>query len=518
MKNDKLQQDLMLKERIEKLINEVGYIVPLKDLCNDKRFPSQKGINNCYRRLFGETYFKHYLSLGYKEKEVPKPEIESYEYIVAMIKGFTDKNNRFPSHKEFTKENNLYYYGKVNKILKHHDKSLNDVATELGYSRITRNEGYEYWIEKLREVVKETGVLKYRDFQNYDLPTATWYIDNCPNQEVKSFNDLLEKELHIRVNSKMSKETATKIILEMANKYDRPLMYDDFRGTSKDRVSMSTINKYWGTMNKMKLELGLEIVQEDMISKSKSKEEMLDDMQKLINELGRLPLSKEIDACKYTNNSASYHRYFGGINNVFVQLGYIPNKKSISLSMSNEDIINTYKEFIEETGVTPSHAYAKDIYHLPSPTTVIRRFNCKWNEFITMLGYEPNDVTYNKTYAKDGTYCSSTGEAIIHNYLLSLNIDNLEKETYYRDVLDNQELQEKAGLKRLDWTFEYNNETYYVEYFGMMGFKQYDKRHEFKIDLITKDGKINNFIALYPEDLSELDKLIKEKISYKEVC
>lgn len=32
----------MLKDRIEKLIKETGYIVPLKDLCNDEKFPSQR--------------------------------------------------------------------------------------------------------------------------------------------------------------------------------------------------------------------------------------------------------------------------------------------------------------------------------------------------------------------------------------------------------------------------------------------------------------------------------------------
>ena len=133
-----------------------------------------------------------------------------------------------------------------------------------------------------------------------------------------------------------------------------------------------------------------------------------------------------------------------------------------------------------------------------------------------MLGYKPNDVTYNKTYAKDGTYCASTGEAIIHNYLLALDINNLDKETYYKDILDNEDLQEEAGYKRLDWTFVYCDKKYYVEYFGMMGYGEYNKKHDFKINLIARDNKLDNFIAIYPEDLTRLDKLIKEKIKYNE--
>ena len=514
---EKRNEDLKLKERIEMLIDEVGYIVPLKDLASNSDFPSQKTISNYYKKLFGETYVKHYLNLGYKQKEAPKKEIDSYESIVEMIKAFTCENNRFPSYKEFNKKNKLYTYAKTNAILKYHNRTLNDIATELGYSRITRNEGYDYWLEKLKEVINEKGTITFREFGDYGLPSAQWYINNTPREDINSFNDFLEKELNIRVNSKMSKESATKIILDMANKTDRPLMYDDFRSGSKNGgVSISTINKYWGTMNKMKEDLGLEIIQEDMISKSKTEEEMLEDMQRLIDELGRLPSTKEIEVCEYTNNASSYSKYFGGINNVFIQLGYIPNKKSISLHMSNEDIINIYKEFIEDTGIVPSHAYAKDTYNLPSPTTVIRRFNCKWNEFIEMIGYTPNEVTYNKTYAKDGTYCSSVGEAIIHNYLLTLNLEDLEKETYYKNILSDKQLQEEAGYKRLDWTFKYNGKSYYVEYFGMMGYEKYNERHDFKIKLIEKDGKMGNFIAIYPNDLHNLDKIINNKL--KEEC
>jgi len=37
-------------------------------------------------------------------------------------------------------------------------------------------------------------------------------------------------------------------------------MYDDFRGTNPLVPGISYINNTWGTMNKMKEELGLEII------------------------------------------------------------------------------------------------------------------------------------------------------------------------------------------------------------------------------------------------------------------
>jgi len=248
----------------------------------------------------------------------------------------------------------------------------------------------------------------------------------------------------------------------------------------------------------------MEIIQEDMIIRHKSKDEMLNDMQKLIDELDRLPTTKDIVECPYINNSACYSIYFGGINNVFIQLGYIPNKKCVSLHMTNEDIINIYKDFIDDCGVVPSYKTAQYTYILPSPKTVIRRFNCLWNEFIEMIGYTPNECRYISAEAKDGTRCTSSCEVIVHNYLLTLPVDKLEKETMYRDILDDTTLQIEAGFKRLDWTFDYNGFHYYIELFGMMGFKEYDKRHDEKISLITRDNKLNNFIAIYPKDLNKL--------------
>ena len=79
----------------------------------------------------------------------------------------------------------------------------------------------------------------------------------------------------------------------------------------------------------MKEDLGLEIIQEDMISKQKSKEDMLDDLQNFIDEIGRLPLSREIDENLNVNSCGSYYKYFGGINNAFITLGYIPNKNQL---------------------------------------------------------------------------------------------------------------------------------------------------------------------------------------------
>ena len=68
----------------------------------------------------------------------------------------------------------------------------------------------------------------------------------------------------------MTKEECKDFILNMSKCYDRPLMYDDFRGSGYGKVTVGQINKYWGSLNKMKKDLGLEINIESMIDRQKS--------------------------------------------------------------------------------------------------------------------------------------------------------------------------------------------------------------------------------------------------------
>lgn len=501
-------------------IKSLNRIPTAKELEANDRFPKcSKGLDKFYKKIYNVGYADYYRDKGYcregdilyKDKYYSIRNIDC-TILVELIREFISIYNYFPKSYEFRSDNNLPSYTSCREILKKENKTLDDVANVLKVRRMTNNEGYEYWLNKLKDIIGNGNPLEYREFLKNKLPDARWYIENCDNLEVKTFNDFVRLELNMIPTTKMNKCDAIKLIKIMELEFDNPLMYDDFRCENTQKsINISTINRIWGTMNNMKKELGLEIIQEDMLSREKSKEDMLIDMQKLINELERLPLASEVDSCNYMNGCCCYHKYFGGINNVFIMLGYIPNKKSIALNMSNDEIISMYKEFIEETGFSPSSEYARTTYRLPSPSTVLRRFDCTWNEFITMLGYEPNKSMCNHTTSNDGTICLSVNEAIVHNYMLENNFKNIQKEILYRDILSNEKLQEESGLKRLDWTFEHDNKVYYVELFGMMGFQKYTERHNEKIRLITEDGKLDNFISIYPSDLRNLDKILKPK-------
>ena len=511
----------LMEEQIENLIKERGEIPKTCEITayNDFIPKDMKQINKYYKEKYGKKCLEYYNDLGFSSKTYKKK--LTYNELVEKIRMFISKNGRFPKSYDFRIENGLISYGATVNLLNKNNKTLNEIAREMGFSRHSKTEGYAYWLNKLKEVIENNNdgePLFYYDFKKYDLPDIRWYIDKCGNDKVVTINDFIRYELHLIPIYNADKEDVVKIINKMKNKLNRPLLYDDFLcNNTQNTVCASTITRLWGSMNEMKKELGLEIVQESMVEKHKSKEEMLEDMQRLIDELGRIPSADDIDNCSYTNNTTAYYRYFKGINNALILLGYKPNKKCIASKMNDDEIKEVYKDFIIESGYVPSYNLCKSIYELPSPITVTRRFNCTWNDFIKNLGFEPNNCVYNPMFAKDGTRCNSTREAFIHNYLLDLNVD-FEKEVLYSDILFDEKLKEQCGVKRLDWVIHMQNKDYYIEYFGLMGKYDYNKRHDLKIAWLKRDNKLNNFIAIYPEDLNKLDKLIKEKIKYEEEC
>jgi hypothetical protein len=266
-------------------------------------------------------------------------------------------------------------------------------------------------------------------------------------------------------------------------------------------------------------ELNLPINQENMLERIKTKEEMLEDLQMLIDELHRLPVREDFESCGYISSVSSYHKKFGSINNAYLELGYTPNKELLALKYTNEELINLFKSAFDEVGVTLSYEYCKQAKHLPSPRTLIRRLGCTWNEFVKLLGYDPNSSTSRGTIliAKDGAVCLSTAELFIHNYFLNnKDIEILDKEYMYKLFIDEDDLINISGYKRFDWLLKINNIEYAIEYFGFTGNKEYDIRTKEKLEIISKCNKRDRFILLYPSDLTKLD-IIFNKITQNQI-
>ena len=114
-------------------------------------------------------------------------------------------------------------------------------------------------------------------------------------------------------------------------------------------------------------------------------------------------------------------------------------------------------------------------------------------------------IKRNRSYrclAKDNHVCNSMQEMIIDNYLSDNSIDHIKEPRYpYHEVYNS------SGLRRADWLI---NENVFVEFFGLSGDMDYDKKTSDKVNL-CKELNLT-LISIFPYDLNNLEDIFR---SYK---
>lgn len=95
--------------------------------------------------------------------------------------------------------------------------------------------------------VGEDGEIKYIKWND---------LQQNPNRYRDDYDDFLEMKKQSRM---ISKEDATKIILQMQANLNRPLVQDDFSNPNKERLGIKIVERIWGSLHEMQKELGLTI-------------------------------------------------------------------------------------------------------------------------------------------------------------------------------------------------------------------------------------------------------------------
>lgn len=282
---------------------------------------------------------------------------------------------------------------------------------------------FDYYVSEYIRKSEELGkaishaVLRKEPF---NLPDARWYINLCPDKSVTNWREF-EDWCGFYVHKLITKEKATRFIYKMQENLDRPLMYDDFRGTGCYQVSIDIVNKYWGSMNKMKEALGLEIVQESMVDRNLDKDsfdKMLCEIIEFVHNDNRdFITTSEIDSNKEWLNAYSLRRtaikYY---NRPFVDL---LSDKGIKLGKQGEGINFTFDDG-ERTS---------------------SQFEYMFSKFLRNNGFE-----YNKSYFRDirySTFIDDYKKLMNCDYVISVNGENIYieiagiiecfKEWYYED-------------------------------------------------------------------------------------
>ena len=153
----------------------------------------------------------------------------------------------------------------------------------------------KFLIRKLKAFVEKNGYPKHKknDFKPKNkMPTLRMYNEYLGGDlvdwlELCGYVLTDEEKYEMRTrggqSKNLSKEDCINIIMNMQSKLDRPLEYKDFKNPDMDEIGITSIKKYWGSLNRMKEELGLEIVQENMMDKQLSKEDFDNTVNNIIN-------------------------------------------------------------------------------------------------------------------------------------------------------------------------------------------------------------------------------------------
>ena len=171
--------------------------------------------------------------------------------------------------------------------------------------------------------------------------------------------------------------------------------------------------------------------------------------------------------------------------------GFIPNSDAgpINYSFTSRLSADRWKEVFINYGKMGGVEHVKTKYR-------------SWFKGLAETGALPNGVLATargvRCLAKDGHVCHSLDEQRIDDWLNDHDLKH-EREPIYPH---HPELN-PTGLRRGDWKV---NDTF-IEYFGLVGDKDYEKKMDEKI-LLAEHSKIN-LIDIYPSDLETLDQRLR---------
>ena len=469
-KNAKLELSRYLKEaiRLKRSLNEKE--------SRELHFNSRT-LNRCAIREGYDSFSDFKLKNNIESKAINKKVY--LDDIIDSYKNFYKEYNKFPTVEDCSKCDYLYSRSVTNRVLKQNNMVLSDLCdlisggVENKYTIfISRDVSkYEEYKQKYIDICNSIGKpISIKDFKNYNIPSHTWFIEHCPNKDIKGYIDFY-KWCGFKNENDITKDESMGIIYNMQLNLDRPLMYDDFRSPTKDTIGISIVRKYWGTMNKMKKELGLEIVQEDMVSKH------IEDIKLIINEI----------------------------------------KNVCDLVHSNEN-----REVIMTTDITK---YNKLNLSIQSFNKICKQNNTTVRKIVESYGYKyQKEGTGMVIYYDDGEVTKSSLEYLFTNKLRELGYEyNIN---YFRDVRYRTFVNNYDGLLDCDYEIHIGNKVLYIEIAGMLrdykwkyknpelisskSKKRYAEKLNEKENMFIKD-ELNYFI-LFPSDLKEenLDNLFKD--------
>lgn len=395
-------------------------------------------------------------------KYVP-PEQLTLDNLYELFDIFKINNGYIADREHYNLKNNLPSWYIISRIINDNKLTLQDFFNNMGRKKSPRSSKKDY--QKYLSIFKDECINKKRALfslevdKNKNLPSMNWLVKNCPNENVKTYNDFIIWCGFIP-HKNISKEVATNIIFQMQSKLNRPITAKDFDNPQVNEIGIKTIYRIWGETWIMQKELGLKIT-------GKHQEKYtIDELKKNI-----------INICNKVYNEE--------------------NRKIIMYSD------------IQKSGIAPSKISTYNRYLKKEKTTL--------REFIKSIGFTMTNEGMGLNYKfNDGEKVMSSYE---YEFSKKLKQNNLKyNKDYFRDVKYSTFIKGYTKMQNCDYVIHYDNRIIYIEIAGIIGrYKENflnnipitssKSKEKYRLKLLKKEKmlKENNleYYILFPSDLQE---------------
>lgn len=376
-----------------------------------------------------------------------------YNDVVWLCKKFFEINGYYPSGNMFCSKNNLPSQKIVTNILKNNNISYSDFWKDVGKTSHVRSEKqyYDLYLNRFKKICLEQKILTMEDLccNSFGLPSPKWFIQNCPDKTVKTYNDFIKWCGFKPYRVPYDKQFVAKKLIEYENKVNHPLTRDDITINTVG-FSIIVVIRLWGSFSNCKKEIGLKVKQR--VGKKFSFIELKEKIDfilykiKTIENRTQITFKHDISKTPYLDEPVSYYTYYTHFQ-----------KHGINL-----------REYIEDKGFS--------------------------------IARNGNGICYNFT---DG---EKTKSLLEYKFSLFLRNDlNLKyNKDYYRDV-KYQTFSDTNRLIDCDYVINYNGRIFYIEITGMI--KSQFKNNWMNIDFKSKGKNKYRDNLLIKKELFELNDL-----------
>ena len=400
----------------------------------------------------------------------------NYEDLKIIFQDFVDKNGYFPTQLEWVLSNNLPQPRIVNRILKDNHVTYNEFCNYFGKVKHVRTESKDYnlFLQKYKDKCNEIGrALTIKELVNntYGLPSAKWFVDNCPNKDIKMYDDFILWCGFESNKIKRSRDEIAQELIMLQDKLSREITMNDIKS---DNVSFSAIvlTRIFGGLDKAKRELGLIRINK-VADRDKTFEDLKQDLETILLSIKNIEgrnqiVLKDISQTTYINNPSNANRYKTQFKN------------------HNED----FYKFIESYGIK--------------------------------VATNGNGICFR---FKDGELTKSFLEHKLSQYLRN-ELQLVYNENYFRDVKYSTFVKTDRRID-CDYMINYNGKQYYIEISGMIKPSYKEKwretdfkskgKNEYKDNMILKEQllKDNNcsYFIWFSDDINKevYRKIFKQK-------